>query len=268
MKKTIIQLAALLIFSQISFAETNRLLITGSSTMAPVVSEIAKNFEVLQKNLRIDVQTGGSTRGISDVQRGLSDLGMSSRNLSKNEQLKVGSKTIALDGVGFLTNSNNPISNLTKSQITKILKGEINNWQELGGNDAKIVFINRAKGRSELELVSDYFKVKNIEFDADLIAGENQEVVKLVSQNINAISYISIGSAEYEIRNSTPLKLIALDGIAASRKEVLERRYPIARPLVLVTSNSMTKTAEQFLEFSLNNESQELFDKNYFIRVN
>jgi ABC-type phosphate transport system substrate-binding protein len=39
-----------------------KLVLTGSSTVAPLASEIAKSFESLHPNVRIDVQTGGSSR--------------------------------------------------------------------------------------------------------------------------------------------------------------------------------------------------------------
>ena len=37
-----------------------KLVLTGSSTVAPLATEIGKRFESLHPNVRIDVQTGGS----------------------------------------------------------------------------------------------------------------------------------------------------------------------------------------------------------------
>jgi len=39
-----------------------KLTLTGSSTVAPLVGEIAKRFETQHPDVRIDVQTGGSSR--------------------------------------------------------------------------------------------------------------------------------------------------------------------------------------------------------------
>lgn len=50
------------------------IVITGSSTIAPVVSDIAKKYEALNKSIRIDIQTGGSSRGISDVKNKLAHI--------------------------------------------------------------------------------------------------------------------------------------------------------------------------------------------------
>lgn len=267
MKHIFTQLALICLIAQSSFAEAKKIVITGSSTIAPVISEIAKKYEELNKDIRIDVQTGGSSRGINDVHQGLSNIGMSSRDLSKKEKNGVNVQTIAIDGVAFVVNAKNPIVNLSSTQISRVIRGEVNNWNELDGANAEIVFINRAKGRSELELVSEYLKIPAEEMQADLIAGENQEVVKLVSQNENAISYLSLGTAESEIENKAPIRMPALNGVPATSKQVAEKNYPLTRPLILITGETPNQDVEDFVKFSLLDESQALFEQNSFIRA-
>ena len=63
-----------------------RLVITGSSTVAPLAGELAKQFELLHPGVRIDVQSGGSSRGITDARRGTADIGMVSRAPKAGEQ--------------------------------------------------------------------------------------------------------------------------------------------------------------------------------------
>lgn len=266
-KPILTQVCLIFLISQSSFAEAKKIVVTGSSTIAPIISEIAKKYEELNKNIRIDVQTGGSSRGINDVQRGLANIGMSSRDLSKKEMKGVNVQTIAIDGVAFVVNAKNPIINLSSTQISRIIRGEVNNWNELDGSNAEIVFINRAKGRSELELVSEYLKVPAEEMQADLIAGENQEVVKLVSQNENAISYLSLGTAETEIKNKALLRIPALNGVPATTQQVAEKNYPLIRPLILITQDKANQDALDFVKFSLLDESQSLFEQNNFIRA-
>ena len=42
--------------------EIQRIVVTGSSTVAPLMAEIAKRFEAEHPQVRVDVQTGGSSR--------------------------------------------------------------------------------------------------------------------------------------------------------------------------------------------------------------
>ena len=74
-----------LLFSSSLFAD-NKFLFTGSSTVAPLVAELARSFEKQHSNYKIEVQTGGSAKGINDCQNQLNDYGMISRELKKEEK--------------------------------------------------------------------------------------------------------------------------------------------------------------------------------------
>lgn len=91
-----------------SFAKDieGKLIINGSSTMAPLVSEIGKRFESLHPDTRIDVQTGGSSRGMADVMNGLADIGMVSRAL-KPEERHLFEHVIAHDGITVILHRKN-----------------------------------------------------------------------------------------------------------------------------------------------------------------
>jgi ABC-type phosphate transport system substrate-binding protein len=126
------------LFSQtLAVATQGKLIITGSSTMAPLVSEIGKRFERLHPGTRIDVQTGGSSRGIADTVTGLADIGMVSRALKSQERALHGA-TIAHDGITMILHQDNPVHELTDKQIKAIYTGDITNWKTVGGPDAPI----------------------------------------------------------------------------------------------------------------------------------
>ena len=77
-----------------------KLTLTGSSTVAPLALEIAKRFESLHPGIRVDVQSGGSSRGLADARQGLSDIGMVSRALKPGEN-DVLAFPIARDGIAM-----------------------------------------------------------------------------------------------------------------------------------------------------------------------
>ena len=125
-----------------------RIQLSGSSTVGPLAEEIGKRYEKLNPDVRIEVQTGGSSRGIAEAKSGLADIGMSSRALKDSETDGRKAWPIAMDGVCFIVHANNPVSSLSRSQLLSIIKGEVDNWKHFGGADESIVFINRAAGRS------------------------------------------------------------------------------------------------------------------------
>ncbi|NOQ63384.1 MAG: phosphate ABC transporter substrate-binding protein [Methyloprofundus sp.] len=243
-----------------------KLTLTGSSTVAPLAAEIAKRFESLYPNVRVDVQTGGSSRGINDTRSGLANIGMASRALKKNES-ELFSYTIALDGISIIIHQANPVISLDKQQIIDIYTGKIVNWQDVGGNDAPITVVNKAAGRSTLELFLHYFGLKNTQVKPHVVIGDNQQGIKTVSGNPNAIGYVSVGSAEYEATHNVPIKLLPLEGITASVENVRQRNFPLSRPLNLITREAATGIAKTFIEFARSTQVNDLIEAQYFVPV-
>jgi len=262
-------MAAILgMFAGRSWAETKgRLVITGSSTIAPLASEIGKRFESLHPGVRVDVQTGGSSRGIADAREGLADIGMSSRALKEQEKDGLVSYVLARDGVCFLVHKDNPIKELSDQQIREIFTGKITNWKQIGGRDAPIIVINRADGRSELELFSHHFQVKPTDIKAHLIAGDNEQGIKTLAGNPNAIVYMSVGTSEYDMAQGIPLKLLPLNGVAATTENVRNGTFPFARPLVLITRPDPKPLTTEFIEFALSTQIHDLIQELSFVPI-
>lgn len=241
-----------------------RILLTGSSTIAPLALSLGKRFETQHPDIRVDVQTGGSTRGIHDVRRGLSQLGMASRPL-KNKEQDVQAHLIALDGVGLIVHADNPLAELTQKQVIAIYTGQIENWSELGGHDRPITVVHKAAGHSTLELFLKHFALKNSQVKPDVIIGDNQQAIKTLIGNPDAIAYVSIGTAEYESQHGRPIKLLALDGVPASTETVIDQRYPLTRPLNLISHGKLDKTAKRFLQFAQSASVQDLIESHFFV---
>lgn len=244
--------------------ESSKLVLTGSSTIAPLAAEIGKQFEKENPGVRIDVQTGGSSRGIADVRKGLSNIGMASRALKESEK-KLYAHKIALDGVCVILNSENSVEMLTDEQVLKIYTKKITNWKEVGGDDAAITVVNKAEGRSTLEIFAYYFKLKNSDIKPDVIIGDNEQGIKTVAGDKYAIGYVSIGTAEYNYQNRVAIKLLACNGITASTKTLAEGTFPISRPLNLVTTSVPEGLVKKFIDYCQSKKVYDLIKSQYFV---
>jgi len=245
---------------------SGRLTITGSSTVAPLVGEVAKHFESLYPGVRIDVQAGGSSQGIADVRRGNADIGMVSRTLNTNEN-DLDAHTIAMDGITIIVHRDNPTPSLTDQQVIDIFTGRVRNWREVGGNDAAITVANKAAGRATLDLFLSHFKLTSPDIRADVVIGDNQHGIRTITGDRNAITYVSIGTAEFEARRGTAIKLIPMSGaepiIASDRAGDLL----LARPLNLVTHGERFALVQTFLEFATSRDVKDLVEAQYFVPV-
>ncbi len=247
-----------------SFAQERKLVITGASTAAPLVAEIAKRFETQNRGVRIDVQTGGSSRGVADARAGISDIGMVSRALSGEEQ-DLKSHLIANDGMSVIVHKTNPVQALTREQIIDIYTGKITNWKDVGGKDGKITVVNKAEGRSTLELFLAFFKLSNRDIKAQVVIGDNPQGVKTVSGNPGAIGYVSIGAAEFEAQNGASIKLLPLGGIAATTENVRNGTFPLSRPINIVTKGVPQGLQKQFVDFATSQAVTDLVKEQYFV---
>lgn len=245
---------------------TEKIIVTGSSTIAPVLSDIAKAFEKAHKTYRVDVQTGGSSRGINDARKSLADIGMVSRALkAKESDLHV--YLLAKDGLAIITHKNNVLSELTTDQIRNIYLGKITNWKELGGMNKKIVVVNKAEGRSTLELFLKFFKLKNSEIKASVVIGDNEQGIKTVSSNPSSIAYVSVGTAEYNQSVGVPIRLLAFKGIDAKVLNVEKGEYPLSRELNLVTKLKPSGAVKDFIDFATSKASHEIIREHYFVPI-
>ncbi len=73
-------------WSQPSHTVSQKPILTGASTIAPLAGELARRFESLHPGTRVDVQTGGSARGINDARKGIANIGMVSPALKPEEK--------------------------------------------------------------------------------------------------------------------------------------------------------------------------------------
>jgi len=246
---------------------TQTLTLTGSSTVAPVASEIAKEYEENHANVEINVQGGGSSRGIADAQSGVADIGMASRSLTSEEKSELMAHTIARDGVSIILNRDNPVSSLSNQQIVDIYTDNINNWQEVGGKDASITVVHKSAGRATREVFLNFFELQPQQVVADTIIGENEQGIKTVAGNANAIGYVSIGAAQVHQENGTAIKLLPLQGTKASLDAVSQGKFPLSRPLNLVTKGEPTGLAQDFIEFAQSSQVHDTIQQQSFSPV-
>src|SRR3989344_587774 len=115
---------------------------------------ITGNVFAYSGNSKIDIKGsdtgGGSGTGIASLINGEIDIADSSRPIKDDEKTKALEKgydvvevIIGRDMLSVITNKNNPVKRLSIDQLSKIYKGEIENWKELGGNDEKITLYGR-----------------------------------------------------------------------------------------------------------------------------
>ncbi|MBI2311400.1 MAG: phosphate ABC transporter substrate-binding protein [Betaproteobacteria bacterium] len=241
-----------------------KLLITGSGTMTPLIRDIAKRYEAVHPGVRIEIQSGGSGRGLSDARTGKADIGMVSRALSDRESDLTGFP-IARDGVALVVHKDNPVRALTNRQVADIYTGRITNWKQVGGRDAAIAVFAAESGRSTSELFTQFFEISYADIRAHQVLGDNPSRIRAISENPSGIVFMSVGEAERTAQAGAPIKLLPMEGVLATSKTIRSGDYPIARALSLVTKSLPTGLAKEFVNFCLSPQVADLIIKHDFV---
>lgn len=104
----------------------------GSSSVSPVMEKLAEEYEKVNPNVNIEVNTSDSSTGMSSAAEGTVDIGMASRDLKDSEIEKgLTATAIAKDGIAVIVNKENTVTDITIDQLKKIYTGETTTW-ELG----------------------------------------------------------------------------------------------------------------------------------------
>lgn len=189
---------------------------------------------------------------------------MASRSLDPEES-DLHAFPLARDGVCMIVHRDNPIVELTEAQIVAIYTGKISNWEEVGGKSAPITVVHKAEGRATLEVFLKHFRLDNRAVHPDVVIGDNEQAIKTVAGNPDALAYVSIGTASFEARHGTPIRLLPLGGVPADLAHVADGSFPMGRILNFVSAEEPRGLVLDFLDFARSAAVDDLVTREAFV---
>ena len=138
---------------------------------------------------------------------------------------------IVKDAFVFLVNRNNPVDDISLSDLQKIYRGEITNWKEVGGSDAPILPFQRPDNSGSQTLMYKLLVPKAEIMDAptELRPSGMDDLVDAVSdydEGLNSIGYsvFYYASGMYTDPDS---KLISVNGVLPTAETIADGTYPL-----------------------------------------
>lgn len=120
--------------SAAAYASNNasgKVVVSGSSSVTPVMEKLAEAYQKANTNVTVDVQQSDSSTGIKDAINGTSDIGMASRDISDDELSQgIKSVTIAQDAIAVIVNKDNAVDDITMDEIKAIYTGSKTTWSD------------------------------------------------------------------------------------------------------------------------------------------
>lgn len=136
--------------------------------------------------------------------------------------------------------------------------------------DTEIMVVSREEGSGTRGAFVELTGVEEKDADGNktdrtteeaVIQSSTDAVMTQVSGNENAIGYISMGSL-----NDT-VKAVTVDGAEATVENVKAGKYPLSRPFNIATKGEVSEAAQDFINFIMSREGQEVVANNHYIPV-
>ena len=104
---------------------------------------------------------------------------------------------------------------------------------------------------------------KKVDYTTDEASITNSTAVMLttVAGNKYAIGYVSLGSL------SSSVKAVKIDGVSATVDNINNGSYKIARPFNVAVRNNLSNVAQDFLNYIVSSDGQDIIAANKYIKV-
>ncbi len=260
---------ALTIGATLSATET--IVIKGSDTLgAKMVPQIAEAFKAKMAKegveVAFEIAAEGSSTGVASVIDGTAAIGMSSRDPKAKEIAKAKTKgvdmntiTVAKDGIALIVNEASPLEGIALEEIELIFSGDVTDWSGITAQTGSISAYTRNTSSGTYAVFQKMaMNSRDYGSDTQKMAG-NEQIASEVASNPNGIGYVGLAYI------STPgVKVLPVEGAQPDAKE-----YPLARPLYYLTNKSkpLSPIAQQFIDFSLSPEGQEIVKRVHFLSI-
>ncbi len=252
----------------------------GSDTLVNLALAWAEAYQTQRPDIQISVTGGGSGTGFAALINGTIDLANASREIKAEEIQQARDSgfeplefVVANDAIAVIVNPQNPVSKLSLEQVASIYKGEINNWQQIGGEDRPIVRLSReSNSGTHVYFLETVIRLSNEQdksiFSADtLLLPSSEGIIAEVSDNPNAIGYDGLGYVTGEVKTVALSAIGSGEFILPSAETVKSGQYPISRHLFMYTRGEPEGALQEYLAWILSEPAQQIVSQLGFVPI-
>ena len=196
--------------------------------------------------------------GFQELAEGKADLVISNdgneilNRLLDETGLPIVKERIWMEPIVVLVHKENPVRNLTVSQIQDIYFGRISNWSELGGSDLRINTYQLERGNGSQTAFENIVRGNAID-DSHHEVHTMPEIIDDVAKDISGICY-AFWSYYTRMYANTQTRMINVDGAVAT-----DPRYPLQYELYMIYRKDHTNAnLHRLTSWLKSTEGQEL----------
>ena len=248
----ILSLTAALLLAAPAVAGARALLIDGSTSIFPLMSQLASAYHKATHQATPKVSQGTSDAGVNDVQAGRVDIGDVSRDpiIGSDPKGLVFTK-IARDGVCMITNNKNPLTNLNQQEVQAIFTGNVREWGEVPGAHmaGPIDLVDRIASSGTQDAFQNIFLGPTLKISPSAAAEESNGLVQnKVKTDEHAIGFVSFAF-------TSGVHTVDYQGIACTLRNAKSGQYQGVRNFWMVTKGAPKGAAKKFIEWVISSKN-------------
>ncbi|MGC1456276.1 MAG: substrate-binding domain-containing protein [Nitrospirota bacterium] len=223
---------------------------------------IAAAFEKSHPHVKIDILPSlGSTGGTRAVLSGAIDIGLSGRSMNDDERQQGAVETeYAKSPFVFVTNSISAVTDLKIHELAEIYEGKRQAWPD--GSRVRLVLRPAADvDTSMLENISpEMGRAVKIALSRSgmIVAITNQESDEAVEKIPGSLGTSTLTQVISEKRK---LKILALDGVMPTVRNLSRGSYPLVKRFFIVTKPKPSALAQRFIDFLRTREGRKILEE-------
>jgi phosphate transport system substrate-binding protein len=230
-------------------ASARSLLLSGSTSMFPLVSQLGALYHKQTHQPSPRVGQGTSGAGIDEVAAGRVDIADVSRDpiIGVDPKGLVFTK-IARDALCVITNSSNHLTNLSQQLVEQIFTGQVHSWSEVPGATASgpIDLIDRVASSGTQDAFEDIFLGETLKIAPSASQQETEGGMRqAVIGDRNAI-----GFASFDFISGT--NAVSYQGIPCTLRNAKSGQYEGVRNFWMVTKGIPKGAAAKFIDWIIN----------------
>ena len=170
----------------------------------------------------------------------------------------------------FFVNSKNPVKGLTTDEIKGIYAGEIKNWDEVGGKKKSIRAFQRSEGSGSQTALQHFMG------DVPIMDPPVEDIASLMGGIIDAVSdYRNYNNAmgytfryySTEMVENNNIRLLSVNDVEPTIETIRSGTYPITNEIYAITAGSKNPHIDDFLEWILSDQGQEIVEKTGYVSI-
>ena len=237
------------------------LTIAGNGPELATIEPLAHAFEKANPRAYLDVIWDGNSRPVEMVKSGQAHIAVTG-----TEEPGLSATSIAWDGIGVLVHLSNFTKEVTKQQVADIFSGKITLWSELGGPETKILVIDRPRNQNIRDTFESQLGMTGKIAGAAKVIGSDDQVIKTVVGTLpplSAVAYLSLSQGLSVVSGGVAVRLLPIDKVEPEVPTVKDGRYPLRRPVLLLSKKEPHPLVEAFTRFALSPAGQQLIAETY-----